>query len=103
MKKIKFYSLHKDNINNGKIEARLHDGYTDGKFNYYKMGTDTWWAIDPDTGIAVGNDKTRKLVMEMANSDKIMERLEKYKESENYQKLIEQLNNVVSETEQKTE
>lgn len=97
MKKITFYSLHNDKENNGEIEARLHNGYTDGKFNYYKIGKNTWFAIDPRTGIAICQNKTRRLAMEQTNSDTITEQLEEYRESENYPKLIEQFEVAVYE------
>lgn len=56
MKKCEFYSVHKEN---GKKIAKLHSGYTDGTYNYYKDGS-TWCAIVPDTGLAAVNDKTTR-------------------------------------------
>ena len=98
MKKITFYSLHNSKENNGEIEARLHNGYTDGKFNYYKIKKNTWFAIDPQTGIAVCQSKTRTLTMEQANSQEITEQLEKYRKSESYSKLIEQFKITIYKT-----
>ena len=97
MKKITFYSLHKDNKSNGEIEARLHNGYTDEKFNYYKIKKSTWFAIDPQTGIAICQNKNRTLTMEQANSQEITEQLEEYRKSENYPKLVEQFEVAVYE------
>ena len=54
MKKCEFYSVH---IEKGKKFVKLHSGYTDGAYNYYKTGF-TWCAIVPDTGLAAVNDKT---------------------------------------------
>lgn len=59
MKKACFYSLHHGN------KAVLHDGYTDGRFWYYKHGN-TWFAIYPESGTAVAAEGTRKAAADKA-------------------------------------
>lgn len=72
MKKCEFYSVH---IEKGKKIAKLHSGYTDGTYNYYKAGF-TWCAIVPDTGLAAVNDKTtRSDTAQRAHSIEITDRI----------------------------
>lgn len=72
MKKCEFYSVH---IEKGKKIAKLHSGYTDGTYNYYKAGF-TWCAIVPDMGLAVVNDKTtRRDTAQRAHSIEITDRI----------------------------
>ena len=72
MKKCEFYSAH---IEKGKKIAKLHSGYTDGTYNYYKADF-TWCAIVPDTGLAVVNDKTtRSDTAQRAHSIEIRDRI----------------------------
>lgn len=97
MKKCTFYTMHQIG---GGTEAKLHTGYTDGKFNYYKAGS-IWFAIDPQTGIAVCNNNTRASAGEIANGDKITKMLEEYRQKEEYGKLVEQFNEAVIEAENK--
>lgn len=58
MKKCTFYSL----IFERKPVAKLHEGYTDGIFNYYrtKPNAGVWWAIEPSTGLGVATGTSRK-------------------------------------------
>lgn len=72
MKKCEFYSVH---LEKGKKIAKLHSGYTDGTYNYYKAGF-TWCAIVPDTGLAAVNDKTtRSDTAQRAHSIEIADRI----------------------------
>lgn len=72
MKKCEFYSMH---MENGKKIAKLHGGYTDGTYNYYKAGF-TWCAIVPDTGLAAVNDKTtRSDTVQRAHSIEITDKI----------------------------
>lgn len=71
MKKCEFYSVH---IEKGKKFVKLHSGYTDGTYNYYKAGF-TWCAIVPDTGLAAVNDKiTRSDTAQRAHSIEITDK-----------------------------
>ena len=72
MYKWKFYSLYRGE--DGKDEAILVKGYTDGNFNYY-FKDNGWFAIEPLTGRAVFMAATRKNVIEGANRD--YERIQK--------------------------
>lgn len=72
MKKCEFYLVH---IEKGKKFVKLHSGYTDGTYNYYKAGF-TWCAIVPDTGLAAVNDKTtRSDTAQRAHSIEITDRI----------------------------
>ena len=57
MKKTVFYSMVREN---GANIAKRQDGYTDGKFFYYKNKYGTWHAIHPENGLSVCTDTTRK-------------------------------------------
>ena len=57
MKKTVFYSMVHEN---GKSIAKRQNGYTDGKYNYYKNQWGTWFVIHPENGLSVCADSTRK-------------------------------------------
>ena len=63
MTKLNFYSLMRVG---GKAQAILHNGYTDGDFNYYKNGS-SWSAIHPLYGLSVASGATRKDAAEEAH------------------------------------
>ena len=69
MKKCKFYSLV--NGTNNKPIAKRWEGYTDGIFNYYKNEYNTWYCIEPSTGLSIGNDRIRKNLYERVNTPKM--------------------------------
>ena len=64
MKKTKFYSVITDWQDGGKRKAELHDGWTDGLYNYYmhtfESGAKLWYAIHPVFGLSVSTANTRK-------------------------------------------
>ena len=79
MKRISFYSLHRpDGL---PLQAVMHDGYTDGKFNYYRNAAGVWFAISPETGLSLTSGRTRRYVVEYANSDHVKLYLPRWQES----------------------
>ena len=58
MTKTRFYTLRRLDTA-GTIQAIAVNGYTDGAFNYYKMGR-VWFAIVPEYGISLVMAGTRK-------------------------------------------
>ena len=76
MKKNTFYSfMFMDN----KKQAVKHEGYTDGTYNYYKSENycNTWYAVEPLTGLSVVNAPTRKEAAAQAHklTEKVKERI----------------------------
>lgn len=65
MKKCNFYSLIGQN---GKITVKPWEGYTDGIFNYYKNEYNTWYCIEPSTGLSIGSDRVRKNLYNRVNT-----------------------------------
>ena len=72
MKKKSFFSIHRPDHN--PTQAVLHEGYTDGRFNYYK-GCAGWVAVCPEIGLSVANAKTRKECVEIAYSEYVQDAL----------------------------
>ena len=73
MTKDRFFTLRRDN-HTGSVIAIAVDGYTDGKFCYYKLGR--WWhAIDRSYGLSVATAHTRKEARRLAYAclDKLRE------------------------------
>lgn len=64
MTKTRFYTLRRTNTT-GSIQAIAVNGYTDGAFNYYKMGR-IWYAIVPEYGISLLMAGTRKEAARLA-------------------------------------
>lgn len=60
-KKCSFYTIRKEKGDNGPT-AHSADGYTDGIFNYYAIGTTskTWHAIHPVFGLSIYHSTTRQ-------------------------------------------
>ena len=56
MKKHRFYSMVREQ---GAVIAKLHEGYTDGTYNYYRKEK-TWFAIHPLNGLSICTGSTRK-------------------------------------------
>lgn len=68
MKKCSFYTRK-----TGDIVERVN-GWTDGKFNYYKNG-DMWFCIVPDIGIAAVTGSSRKDVVDQAYNPDIVDKI----------------------------
>lgn len=71
MKKQKFYSMVRED---GAIIAKLHEGYTDGTYNYYRKGS-IWFAIYPANGLSICTGNTRKAAAETAHTPRMAERI----------------------------
>ena len=71
MKKTNFYSMVREE---GATIARLHEGYTDGTYNYYKKGFN-WYAIHPANGLSICQTDTRKAAAEKAHAPAMLERI----------------------------
>ena len=71
MKKHTFYSMVREE---GIVIAKLHGGYTDGTYNYYRKEY-TWFAIHPLNGLSVCTGSTRKEAAEKAHAPKMAERI----------------------------
>lgn len=71
MKKTNFYSMVREN---GAAVARLHEGYTDGTYNYYKKDS-AWFAIHPANGLSICTTNTRKAAAEAAHEPRMLERI----------------------------
>lgn len=90
MRSIKFYSLH--NMGHG-IEVNLHEGYTDGTYNYYEW-CDKWFAIHPETGLAVAYGDCGLDAVVKAHEPKVAEAMKRFTEKDmeqlklQFQKLI---------------
>ena len=67
MQKHKFYSMVREN---GEIIAKLHEGYTDGTYNYYRKNK-TWFAIHPLNGLSICTGGTRKEAEEFAHTPRL--------------------------------
>ena len=74
MKKHTFYSLILGT--NHKPVAKKWDGFTDGKYNYYKNEYNKWYAIEPTTGLSVINSRnTRKECEAAANTPEMLQKV----------------------------
>lgn len=71
MKKTNFYSMVRED---GAAVARLHEGYTDGTYNYYKKDS-AWFAIHPANGLSICQEYTRKEAAEKAHAPHMVERI----------------------------
>lgn len=78
MKKCKFCSMFSCGKNGARVV--LHDGYTDGVYNYYNGGGNSyrgWCAVEPSTGLAVVYANTRKECAAKACSMETLLKVEK--------------------------
>lgn len=57
MNKIQFFTLVR---RDGEVKVEYVNGYTDGRFNYYKSSFGTWFAIEPSCGLSMSQASTRK-------------------------------------------
>ena len=71
MKKLAFYSMVREE---GQNIAKLHAGYTDGTYNYYKKDS-SWHAIHPANGLSICCSHTRKAAAERAHEPRMVERI----------------------------
>lgn len=71
MKKHKFYSMVREN---GEVIAKLHEGYTDGTYNYYRKNK-SWYVIHPLNGLSICEASTRKAAAEYAHTPRMTERI----------------------------
>ena len=71
MKKHKFYSMVREE---GAVIAKLHEGYTDGTYNYYRKDK-TWYVIHPINGLSIFEAYTRKWAAEYAHSPAMVKRI----------------------------
>ena len=93
MKKHSFYSLVLDN--NFKPVAKKWDGFTDGKYNYYKNEYNKWYAIEPTTGLSVINSRnTRKECEQLANAPETLEKVKNAITIDKINKFIEYVSEV---------
>lgn len=71
MKKTSFYSMVREE---GNVIAKLHNGYTDGTYNYYKKDS-LWHVIHPVNGLSICSGNTRKAAAEQAHAPRMVERI----------------------------
>jgi hypothetical protein len=71
MKKTTFYSMVREE---DEVIAKLHNGYTDGTYNYYKKDS-LWHAIHPVNGLSICSSYTRKAAAERAHAPHMVERI----------------------------
>lgn len=57
MKKVQFFTLVR---RDGADKVECVNGYTDGRFNYYKCAFGGWFAIEPSCGLSMSQAHTRK-------------------------------------------
>lgn len=71
MKKHTFYSMVREE---GNVIAKLHGGYTDGTYNYYRKNK-TWYVIHPLNGLSICEATTRKAAAEYVHTPRMAERI----------------------------
>ena len=91
MKKCSFYTRKA-----GGIVERVN-GWTDGKYNYYKNG-DMWFCIVPDIGIAAVTGSSRKDVVTQVYDHDIAAKIASIMDRDG-EKLKEKFNSLIQETE----
>ena len=88
-RKSKFRSLH---WIDEKCKAIIHEGWTDGEFDYYKGQYNNWIAIDPMTGVSVNLKhwycETKNALYKLLETDEFRNKFEEIKATENYNKMI---------------
>lgn len=94
--KIKFYSVHRAYTETG-TELREHTGYTDGRFNFYGNAVPgTWFAIDPETGLAVATGESAREVREKVKTEAFRQKFERAKKGKRYSALKRQFSDLKS-------
>lgn len=92
MKKATFFVKR---MQDGKKVAVSVDGYTDGVYSYYKLGT-TWHAIHTASGMAVASEPTRKEAQEKALSVQTQQAIEKLRKSGAIEKQVAEFKALLS-------
>ena len=90
MKKCSFYTRKTKGI-------EWVNGWTDGKFNYYKNG-DMWFCIVPDIGIAAVTGSSRKDVVTQVYDHDTAAKIASIMDRDG-EKLKEKFNSLIQETE----
>lgn len=89
-----------------KQKAMPNDGWSDGKYEYYSreekkkgsLETETvWHVIDPMSGLALGDGKSRKECIDFVYSDKIQELFSEKQKTGEYQKAVSDWYNMMVE------
>lgn len=94
IKKATFYS--RTNCNGG---VTKWEGFTDGKFNYYKEPkSKDWYAILPDVGLSVAKERTRRDAIASAHSPSLLEKIDKFL-SKDYNTLASKFDELVKTAE----
>lgn len=76
MTKTKFYTLENKN---GRPTATLKNGYTDGRYNYYYNNVfRRWYAIMPNVGLSICDDRTLRDTMLKVYSDDVQNKVNDY-------------------------
>lgn len=70
-----------------KQKAVAHDGWSDNKYEYYKVDEVTWFAIDPMIGMSIGSAENRKACYKFVHSEKVQKALEEKKKTADYAEL----------------
>lgn len=71
MKKTTFYSMVRED---GAAIAKLHNGYTDGTYYYYKKDS-FWHTIHPANGLSICSSRTRKEAAERVHNPVMLQRI----------------------------
>ena len=91
MKKCSFYTRK-----TGGIVERVN-GWTDGRYNYYRNG-DMWFCIIPEVGIAAVTGSSRKDVVSQVYDHDIADKIATIMERDS-EKLKEEFNNLIQAAE----
>ena len=71
MKKTTFYSMVRED---GENIAKLHNGYADGTYYYYKKDS-LWLVIHPANGLSICSSHTRKEAAARAHEPRLVGRI----------------------------
>ena len=89
-----------------KQKAVGHDGWSDGKYEYFSreertkdvFGKETiWYAIDPMSGLAFGEGKSRKECADIVHSEKMQELFAEKQKTREYHKAVSDWYNLMVE------
>lgn len=70
MKKANFYSIMRKD---GRVQAVLQNGYSDGTYYYYRSAAyPVWHVIQPATGYSILTDRSRKKAAERAHAPEMI-------------------------------
>lgn len=79
MYKSTFYTMTTEGIKKQK-------GYSDGKWNYYKG--DTWYVIDPMTGLSVCSDTSRDNAKDKVYTQEIIHKFSVFQKTKKYTEFV---------------